>query len=73
MRQERRGNLMRCRIRALAATPAFALAYLAAGCSSTQTSLTAPTADKCQVTPFDFDRLTLTIDASVATLYGNVG
>ena len=37
------------RFHSLAAAPALALACLAAGCSSTQTSLNAPTADKCQV------------------------
>jgi hypothetical protein len=37
------------RFHPFAAAPAFALACLAAGCSSTQTSLNAPTADKCQV------------------------
>jgi outer membrane biosynthesis protein TonB len=39
---------MRCRNRALAAA-LVPLACLAAACSSTQTSLNAPTADKCQV------------------------
>ena len=39
---------MRCRIRAIAA-PALVLACLSAACSSTQTSINAPTADKCQV------------------------
>jgi hypothetical protein len=37
------------RFHPVTAAPAFALACLAAGCSSTQTSLNAPTADKCQV------------------------
>src|SRR5678816_4215170 len=37
------------RLRFTAAALAFALACLGAGCSSTQTSLNAPTADKCQV------------------------
>jgi hypothetical protein len=41
---------MRCRIRTHAAMASFALAALAAACSSTQTSLSGPTAaDKCQV------------------------
>ena len=40
---------MRCRIRLLGAAPAVALACLSAGCNSTQTSLNAPTAEKCQV------------------------
>jgi hypothetical protein len=40
---------MRCRFRALAKTAVLALAGLAAACSSTQTSLSAPTSDKCQV------------------------
>ena len=40
---------MRCRVRSLAATYVFVLAGGAAACSSTQTSLNAPTADKCQV------------------------
>src|SRR4051794_724103 len=40
---------MRCRFRVGAATSALALAIAAASCSSTSTSLTAPSADKCQV------------------------
>src|SRR4051812_43320781 len=41
---------MRCRIRALVSIASVALACLFSGCSSTQTSVSAPTADKCQVT-----------------------
>src|SRR3954463_4377248 len=40
---------MRCHFRARAAVAAVALALAAASCSSTQTSLNAPTGDKCQV------------------------
>lgn len=40
---------MRCRTRAIAETLAPALCCLVAACSSTQTSINAPTADKCQV------------------------
>ena len=40
---------MRCRLRPLAATFGLALACLHSACSSTQTSVSAPSADKCQV------------------------
>src|SRR3954466_10207321 len=40
---------MRCRSRSLAVMPALALAIAAAGCRSTETSLTGPSGDKCQV------------------------
>jgi outer membrane biosynthesis protein TonB len=67
---------MRCRRRTLAAIYVLAVACLGSACSSAQTSVSAPSADKCQVSASSASRdctWSVAVDASWVSIAGNRG